>query len=168
MTKELVFYDTLLSDIKTRVRQGQLRANLSANAEMLSVYWDIGKMIHQRQKMEGWGKGVIPRLAKDLKNELSEMKGFSVRNIQMMIQFYNEYQGFGSITQRVVAQLEGKTISTRSVAKMKDQITQRAVAKLQNYDNQIVLIAKTNWAQHTILIQKVKDLSPATGICNNA
>ena len=27
---------------------------------MLATYWDIGKMIHERQKLEGWGKGVIP------------------------------------------------------------------------------------------------------------
>ena len=58
---------------------------------MLATYWDIGKMIHERQKLEGWGKGVIPRLANDLKNELSDIKGFSERNIQFMIQFYLEY-----------------------------------------------------------------------------
>ncbi len=37
---------------------------------MLAAYWDTGKMIYLRQQMEGWGAGVIPRLANDLKNEL--------------------------------------------------------------------------------------------------
>ena len=46
-----------MHDIKLRVRQGQLRANLKANAEMLAAYWEIGKMIHQRQQIEGWGAG---------------------------------------------------------------------------------------------------------------
>ncbi len=69
MNSNLSLYKNLLGDIKSRVRQGQLRANLSANAEMLATYWDIGKMIYQRQQQEGWGKGVVPRLAKDLKNE---------------------------------------------------------------------------------------------------
>jgi hypothetical protein len=49
------------------------------------MYWDIGRMIHQRQKEKGWGAGVIPRLAVDLKNELPEVKGFSERNIGYMI-----------------------------------------------------------------------------------
>jgi hypothetical protein len=30
---------------------------------MLAPYWNIGKMIHEPQQEEGWGKGVIPRLA---------------------------------------------------------------------------------------------------------
>ena len=51
--QELTFYRDLLGDIKTRVRQGQYRAALSANAEMLFMYWDIGRMIDARQKEEG-------------------------------------------------------------------------------------------------------------------
>ena len=91
MKNELAYYSALLSDIKTRVRQGQLKANLSANSEMLATYWDIGKMIHERQQQEGWGKGVIPRLSIDLKNELPEEKGFSERNLRSMVRFYLEY-----------------------------------------------------------------------------
>ncbi len=34
-------------------------------------------MIQQRQKAEGWGPAVIPRLARDIRNELPEVKGFS-------------------------------------------------------------------------------------------
>ena len=66
------FYRDLLGDIKTRVRHAQHRAVLSANAEMILMYWDIGRMIAARQKEEGWGAGVIPWLAADLKNELPE------------------------------------------------------------------------------------------------
>ena len=39
---ELTLYRDLLGDIKTRVRQAQHRAALSANAEMIPMYWDIG------------------------------------------------------------------------------------------------------------------------------
>ena len=102
---------------------------------MLAAYWDIGKMINQRQQEEGWGKGVIPRLAIDLKNEISGIKGFSVRNIQMMIQFYIEYKDFAPITQRPVAQLENSesTIRQLPVAKLDNNpITQRPVAQLED------------------------------------
>lgn len=91
MNNQLKIYSDLLDNIKIRVKQGQLRANLSANAEMLAAYWDIGKMINERQQQEGWGKGVIPRLAIDLKNELAEVKGFTERNLKYMVQFYKEY-----------------------------------------------------------------------------
>lgn len=33
----------------------------------------------------------MQRLANDLKNEYTDIKGFSIRNMQCMMQFYNEY-----------------------------------------------------------------------------
>jgi len=85
MNTDMAFYGELLTDIKTRIREAQHRATLAVNAEMVRLYWDIGRMIHARQQQEGWGAGVIPRLARDLRNELPELKGFSERNIGYMI-----------------------------------------------------------------------------------
>lgn len=89
---EIVQYKNLLQDIKERVRKAQLRASVSANAEMLATYWDVGRMIYQLQQHKGWGARVIPRLSKDLKNELSGVKGFSERNLRSMVIFFKEYQ----------------------------------------------------------------------------
>ena len=91
MTSELALYRGLLADIKARVRQAQHKAALSANAEMVVMYWDVGRLIAARQEDEGWGTGVIPRLAVDLKNELPEQKGFSPRNLSRMIAFFRAY-----------------------------------------------------------------------------
>ena len=88
MASNLAFYGSLLTEIKDRIRQAQTHAALSVNAEMIGMYWEVGRMIHQRQQLEGWGKGVIPRLATDLKNELPDVKGFSERNIGYMIRFF--------------------------------------------------------------------------------
>lgn len=84
-------YAGLLADIKHRVRYAQARAVLALNAELIRLYWEIGALIDSRQKKEGWGAGVIPRLARDLHNELPEEKGFSERNIKRMLAFYREY-----------------------------------------------------------------------------
>ena len=102
--QELAVYRDLLGDIKARVRQAQHRAALSANAEMIRLYWDIGRMIAARQEREGWGAGVIPRLAADLKNELPEQKGFSERNLKYMIRFAREY-GVPPLVPQAAAQL---------------------------------------------------------------
>jgi hypothetical protein len=77
----------------------------SANAELIRLYCDIGRAIAQRQQRKGWGSGVIPRLARDLRNELPEVKGFFERNIKLMTQFYRQYPSLGTIGQPVVAQL---------------------------------------------------------------
>lgn len=159
MNNEIEIYKGLLTNIKNRVRQGQLKVNLAANAEMLATYWDIGRMIHSQQQQKGWGKGVIPKLANDLKNELAEVKGFSVRNIQMMVQFFNEYQMITSIGQLPVSDLESQSITQLPVAHLDNTaITQLTVAQLEDTKNQAQLIALIGWTQHTILLQKIKDL----------
>lgn len=84
-------YAVLLRKIKQRVLVAQQRAIYAANEEMLRMYWDIGGMLQQSQDTDGWGKKTLQHLAEDLKNDYSEIKGFSVRNMQCMIQFFNEY-----------------------------------------------------------------------------
>ena len=53
--------------------------------------WDIDEILTKSQETDGWGKKTLQRLTVDLKNEYPERKGFSVRNMQCMMQFYNEY-----------------------------------------------------------------------------
>lgn len=130
-------YGDLLADIKTRIRQAQYRAAMSANAEMLHLYWDIGHMVANRQGMEGWGKGLLRRLSVDLKNELPEIKGFSERNLQLMIQFQKEYPTLFVIPQRPVAELP----KIRSEDKFRPQ----AVAEIGSNDsNQLAQVSGGN------------------------
>ena len=92
----LAGYASLLKDIKSRIRQAQTRAMLSVNAELVRLYWDIGRLIHERQGREGWGATVIPRLSRDLHNKLPEVKGFSERNIKRMLAFHRAYPSTSS------------------------------------------------------------------------
>ena len=54
MSNEIEIYSNLLYNIKNRVRTAQIKATLSANAEMLAMYFDIGKMIYDQQQQYGW------------------------------------------------------------------------------------------------------------------
>ena len=94
-------YPALLKEIKDRIRRAQIRATLSANAEMLLMYWDVGRILDGRQAAAGWGAGVIPRLSKDIRNELPEIKGFSERNLKRMLTFYREYKWLVIVPQPV-------------------------------------------------------------------
>ena len=80
-------YARLLTDIKQRIRTAQVRTAMAGNASMLMLYWEIGGVLAERQKREGWGAAVLPRLATDLHNDLPELKGFSERNLKRMVQF---------------------------------------------------------------------------------
>lgn len=85
-------YQKLLIDIKERIRSAQYEALKTVNKELISLYWDIGKMIVERQKGDTWGKAVVEKLAQDLQKEYAGMQGFSARNIWRMRDFYLSYR----------------------------------------------------------------------------
>jgi predicted nuclease of restriction endonuclease-like (RecB) superfamily len=80
-------YADALGAIKRRIREERLRVVLTANAAMVVLYWDIGRMILERQDRAGWGAKVIDRLAADLREAFPDMKGFSPRNLKYMRAF---------------------------------------------------------------------------------
>ena len=84
-------YARLLSDVKERVREAQYAALKAVNKELVGLYWDIGRMIAERQKVEGWGKSVVEQLAKDLRAEFPGVRGYSAQNLWYMRQFFLEY-----------------------------------------------------------------------------
>ncbi len=67
MSQDLTRYGELLTQIKDCIRRAQVKATLSANAEMILMYRDIGRMIHERYQHEGWGTKVIPQLSRDIR-----------------------------------------------------------------------------------------------------
>lgn len=129
-------FSRLLKEVKARIQQSQMRAVLTINAELVQLYWDVGRLIDRRQKQEGWGAGVIPRLARELRNELPEVKGFSERNIKLMVQFAHEYP---------------ELFTTSPV------IGQPAVAQLPNARFGQPLVAQIPWAHNVLLMQRIKD-----------
>lgn len=158
MNKELALYRELLSGIKVRVRQAQRKAALSVNAEMILMYWDIGHMIAARQEREGWGAGVIPRLAVDLKNELPEEKGFSERNIKRMLRFFREYP---NLQQTGATSMPQPAAQIESGSHVVSAIVPQPAAQLDFSASQVMppaLAFGIPWFHHVILIEKVKDL----------
>ncbi|CAI8789059.1 DUF1016 domain-containing protein [Methylococcus capsulatus] len=97
-------YADWLADIKTRVAAARARAVLAANAELIRLYWQIGREILTRQAAQGWGSKVIERLARDLRAEFPEMKGFSRRNLMYMRDFADAWPD-AEIVQQLAAQL---------------------------------------------------------------
>ncbi|MCU0239156.1 MAG: PDDEXK nuclease domain-containing protein [Pyrinomonadaceae bacterium] len=84
-------YTKLLKDIKELVRTTQLQTLKQVNTQLISMYWNIGKMIVERQEGETWGKSIVEQLAKDLRQEFPTMTGLSARSIWYMRNFYLEY-----------------------------------------------------------------------------
>ena len=137
MEENIFQYKDLLSQIKHRVALAQRQAIYSANESMLKMYWDIGEMLVNAKMQYGWGKGILQQLSVDLKNSYPDIKGFSVRNCQCMMQFYQEYNH--ELT-------------------MVKPIAQQPVAQLKKYNFELP-ITKLSWAHNIALIQRVKDIN---------
>jgi predicted nuclease of restriction endonuclease-like (RecB) superfamily len=80
-------YAKVFTELKQRIESERLRTVLSANAALVLLYWDVGRMILERQDRAGWGAKVIDRLSRDLRDAFPDMKGFSPRNLKYMRAF---------------------------------------------------------------------------------
>ena len=65
----------------------------TVNQELVGLYWDIGRMIVERQAVAGWGKAVVEQLAADLQMEFPGVGGFSASNLWRMKAFFEAYNG---------------------------------------------------------------------------
>ena len=80
-------YELFLDDLKKQISQARVKAALAVNKELVLLYWRIGTGILAKQNEEGWGTKVVTRLAKDLKREFPDMRGFSRTNLMYMRTF---------------------------------------------------------------------------------
>ena len=144
-------YLHLLAQVKQRVRLAQQRAIYSANDEMLRMFWDVGHLLSDAQKQIGWGNGALKRLSEDMRHDYPEIKGFSVRNCQCMIQFYNEYN------QELTLPKDASPITQSPIAQLERTNTQSSIAQLPKY-NFTLPVLHLPWGHNIILIQRVKDV----------
>jgi len=97
-------YFKFLNDLKNKIKQSQYQAYRTVNKELISLCWNIGKSIVEKQEKLGWGQKIIQQLAEDLQKEFSKNSGFSERNLKYMRKFYLEYEDKPKV-QPLVAQI---------------------------------------------------------------
>lgn len=97
-------YAEVLADLKQRIARERVRVVMAANAAMVLLYWDVGRVILERQKTEGWGTKVVDRLSTDLRNAFPDMKGLSSRNLKYMRSFAEAWPD-RAIVQEALAQI---------------------------------------------------------------
>ena len=104
-------YVAWLADLKSRVERARQRAALSVNRELMSLYWQIGREILERQQRQGWGAKVVDQLAADLRSAFPDMRGFSPRNLKYMRALAEAWPG-DEFVQEPVAQLPWSHVVT--------------------------------------------------------
>ena len=130
-------YFEIVENIKSQIHAAQYKAVLGANVEMLTLYWNIGKVIIDNIK---WGNKFIDNLARDIKSEFPKSKGYSIRNLKYMRKFAESYPDF-EFVQHTVAQLPWRNnITLMDKIKDKEKREWYIVKNLENGWNNTVLI----------------------------
>ncbi|MDD2994990.1 MAG: PDDEXK nuclease domain-containing protein [Paludibacter sp.] len=156
-------YKDWLIELKRTIRSTQIKASLAVNATIIQFYWDLGKMISEKQT--AWGTGFLEQLSKDLKAEFPDMQGLSFRNLKYCRQFYQFYAS--SIGQQVVAQLENHTKAgeekvQQAVAQL--EISKQATDKISQQTTDVnwqQLVAKIPWGHNILIFSKSDDVLEA-------
>lgn len=84
-------YQAFLSEIKEKIHKAQYEAMKQVNKTLLTLYWEIGKDIVEKQNEYAWGKSIVETLSKDLQKEFPGVQGFSSRNLWNMRLYYLSY-----------------------------------------------------------------------------
>ena len=150
-------YKQWLIDLKQRIRQGQIKAAIKVNTELLRLYWDLGCDIVARQLESTWGSGFFEQLSKDLRKEFPDMKGFSSTNLKYSKRFYLFYTQDGPIRPQLVDEIRHQLGDELQTADNKGGvIRQQLVDELG--DSPIFQIP---WRHHIQIFTKCKSVHEA-------
>jgi predicted nuclease of restriction endonuclease-like (RecB) superfamily len=138
-------YKNWLIELKSKIRSAQLKAAATVNSAMVQFYWELGKMISEKQKETQWGNNFIVQLSKDLQTEFPDMKGFSVSNLKYCRQFCQFYEPI-IVQQPVELLLKPSTIEK----------SQQPVGFFGQH-----LVAQIPWGHNILIFSKSRDIKEA-------
>ena len=130
-------FDAFINAVGSEIQQAQVRLITAANAQMLFHYWKMGNYILYHQQQQGWGSKIIKQLAKDIRLNFPEKKGYSERNLTYMCQF-------------------ARTYPLRALQNFIDTDARLSVPNIQNVTNEVLKLNDKQFAQElTAQIQSV-------------
>ena len=159
-------YVEWLKEIKSRYQAIRNRVVMQSNYGALEFNWLLGRDIVQKRAESRWGSGTVNQLCLDLKAAYPDVKGFSVRNLYYMKEWYEFY----------MADEEHKEILHQVGAKLQEAENQNPI-KLHQLGAEIVSADKISailaeggmlpvfgivpWKHHLTLISKCKSIKEA-------
>ena len=140
-----------VAELLQNARQQVLR---TVNSTMTYTYFEIGRMIVEEEQngkeRAEYGKQVLKGLSEQLTNEFG--KGFSLRNLEQIRQFYLIYSKSETLL-RILNIQNTQTLS----AELKSRNTQTVNAEFKNIDFQtLISFFKLTWS-HYVFLMRIDD-----------
>ncbi len=137
----LADYQEWLKNIKQRIHAKRMKVALAANGELISLYYDIGAQIVDRESHAQWGSGFIDAFSHDLRQAFPKIGGFSSKNLRYCRAFFRFYCD--------------PAIWQQAVAKLGD--TPWAGSESQLY----ALLMEIPWGHHILIFTKCSSVAEA-------
>ena len=150
-------YRQWLIDLKTKIRQSQIKAAVRVNEELLRLYWNMGQDIVVRQMESTWGSKFFEKLSNDLRSEFPDMKGFSTSNLYYIKQFYLFYSQGTENFQQLAGENSTKLVEKQQSADSDGNIILQQVAgELETHP-----IFQIPWFHHVLIFTRCKSIQEA-------
>ncbi len=104
------------------IQEARGRVFSKANAELVMLYFNVGKMVSQKVSQGIWGEFVVDELAKYIQSNLPGLTGFNRRGLYRMKQFYETYSNplivSTVMTQMKIEKNEGEKFVTTALTQI--------------------------------------------------
>ena len=95
--KDIINYDNF-SSIISIIEAAKQRAMKAVNAELINMYWEVGKYLSSLVENSSFGDKVIDEVAAYIAESNPTIKGFNRRGLYRMKQFYETYKDDKMVT----------------------------------------------------------------------
>jgi hypothetical protein len=90
--------DSRFAGVIALIESARYRAYQAVNADLVTLYWQLGENISRKIATAEWGDGVVDELAADLARRYAGVRGYTRRNLFRMRQFYEAYRGHEKVS----------------------------------------------------------------------
>ncbi|RNL55138.1 PDDEXK nuclease domain-containing protein [Pedobacter jejuensis] len=128
------------------ITEARNRVYSKANAELVLLYFNIGKIVSEKVSLGNWGDGTVNDLADFITEKQPLLKGFNRRGLYRMKQFYEVYSD-EEIVSPLMTQLSNEKVSP--VVTQMENLVQRFCDKI---------LSKISWTHHLLILSKTKSI----------
>lgn len=144
------------------ITEARNRVYSKANAELVMLYFNIGKIVSEKVFTGNWGDGTVNDLADYITEKQPLLKGFNRRGLYRMKQFYEVYSN-EEIVSTLLTQINNEKVSpvvTQLEVESNIQKVSPLVTQLENGVSIFYtrILSKINWTHHLLILSKTKSI----------
>lgn len=167
-------YLRIVHEISENIRTSRYLAARSANKESLLLYFRTGRLLSARISSNDWGDAVLEIISRGIQKNFSGIRGFSVRNLYNMRQFYDAYSSQDFLQSATAESVRHYFLQSATAEIYIPEIGQSATGQFKrdrkrqptntgNRDNRHPgleeVFLQIGFTHHILLLQKCPDLS---------